>query len=138
MKFLKPISFILIFCLTFLIFLPKQNIYYLAEQELKKHNVILSNEKFTSLLFGFKLEDALLYVNGVNIAKLDKVDISFFKGISILSKSIGVAKTGINIANKSVVINFEPTKTFIKKYKIALKYFKKEKDGVYRYEYKLF
>ena len=136
MKILKYISMIAVFCIAILLFLPKQNIYFAIEKELKKYDIIISGEKFTSHLLGFNLENAVLYVQDVNIAKLNKVNISL-SGIDISSKEIGYAYTFIDIGTKSFIVNFEPTKTFIKKYKIVLKYFKKQKNGVYKYEYKL-
>lgn len=136
MKFLKVISFIVVIILSLLVFLPKQSLYFLAEHELKKYDVVISDEKFIPNLFGFKLEDAELHVKGVNIAKLNSVDISL-SGASVFSKDIGRANAYISIDNQSVVIDFEPTKTFIKKYKVALKYFKKLERGKYKYEYKL-
>ena len=137
MTILRFIILFIIFCLSLMLFLPKQNLYYLAEKELKKYDIVICNEQFNSKPFGFKLNDALLYVKGVNIAKLDSVNISL-TNIDISSKEIGYAKLLIDISNKSIIINFKPTKVFIKKYKIALKDFKKQKDGVYKYEYKLF
>jgi hypothetical protein len=137
MKILKSFALIVVFFFSLLIFLPKQNIYYLAEQKLSKYDIVISNETFISDMFGFRLENAFVYVKGVNIASLDKVNVSF-SGVSILSKEIGKAMTLIDIENKSLVIDFEPTKNFIREYKMVLKYFKKQKNGVYKYEYKLF
>ncbi len=137
MTILKTISYIVLFCFTLLYFLPKQSLYFLAEYELNKYDVIISDEKFKSNIDGIELEDAIIYIKGVNIAKLDKVNISLF-GIDVSSKSIGEAYTSLDIDNRSLVVNFEPTKTFINKYKIVLKYFEKQKDGTFKYEYKLF
>lgn len=137
MKILRWIILVIFTCFSLVAFLPKQNLYYLVEQELKKYDIILSNEKFTSQLFGFRLKDATLHIKGVYISSLENVDVSFL-GVDILSKEIGSATTSVNINTQSIVINFKPTKNFIKKYKIILKYFKKQKMGVYQYEYKLF
>ncbi len=137
MRILKVIFLLIVFCISTLYFLPKQNLYYAAEKALKKYDLVISDEDFISTPLGFKLEHASLYVKGVNIASLETVNISL-NGLNASSKEMGYAYTQIDAANKSIIVNFEPTKTFIKKYKIALKYFKKQKDGVYKYEYKLF
>jgi hypothetical protein len=137
MKILRNISLVLLFLFSILIFMPKQNLYFLLEKELKQYDVIISDEKFISTLFGFQLQNALVYVKGVNIATLNNVQISL-SGINISSKEIGIVFSNINIQNRSIVLHFEPTRTFIKKYKIVLKYFQKQKRGVYQYEYKLF
>ncbi|MEA3498623.1 MAG: hypothetical protein U9R16_06135 [Campylobacterota bacterium] len=137
MKFLKYIALVVVFNIALLAFLPKQNLYYALEKQLEKYDVIISDEKFKSSMFGFTLNDASLYFKGVDLATLDKVNISFSK-IDISSKELGYAKTSFDIFNRSVTVDFEPTRTFIKKYKIIKKYFKKQENGVYRYEYKLF
>ncbi|MCK5111611.1 MAG: hypothetical protein KAQ94_08830 [Arcobacteraceae bacterium] len=137
MGILKSITLLIVFCLATLLFLPKHNLYYAAEKELKKYDVIISDEKFSSQLFGFKLENASLFVKEVNIASLDNVNI-FLSGVDISSKTIGYADAKLDIMNQSIVVNFEPTKMFIRKYQTVLKYFKKQQDGVYKYEYKLF
>jgi len=137
MRFLRYTVFVIIFIFTFLLLLPKQNLYYALEHKLKKYDVIISNEKFTSNLFGFELDDAKIYAKEVNVASLQNIDVSFGE-IDIKSKEIGNSKATLDILNQSIIINFEPTKTFIGKYKIVLKYFKRQRNGVYKYEYKLF
>lgn len=136
MQVLKSSLLFIVFFFALLVFVPKQNVYYLVEKELKRYNVVISNEEFSSQLLGFTLKDASLYVNDVNIAKLNNVRLSL-NNINITSKEIGDAKATVDVMNQSINVYFEPTKTFIKKYKIVLKYFKKQQDGVYKYEYKL-
>ncbi len=142
MSILKSISLIFIFCFASLLFLPKQSLYYKIEEELLKYDVVLSNEIITSSTFELKIENAILYIKGINIAKIDEINISY-NGIDTLSKEIGYANVHIDIIKQSIIINFEPTKMFIGKYKMVLKYFKKQNldsttTGVYQYEYKLF
>jgi hypothetical protein len=137
MTILKNILLVVVFIITFLIFLPMQNIYFLAEQELKKHDIIISNEKFKKNFIGFTLSDAKVFVKGVDIATLNKVNISLFNA-SIVSKDIGNSNIKFDIIGLKVIIDFIPTKIFIKKYQMIKKYFKKQKDGSLRYEYELF
>ncbi len=134
---LKYLTLSIVFMVTLLITLPTQNIYFMIEKELKKQDVVISNEIFEQTLFGFTLTDAQLYVKGVNITTLENIDISL-KGIRILSKDIGKAYTQLDVATQSIIIYFEPTQTSIRKYKIMLKNFTKVEKGKYKYEYKLF
>jgi len=137
MRILRLIILVIFTCFSFLVFLPKQNLYYLVEQKLKQYDIIISNEKFTSQLFGFRLQDATLHIKGIYISSLEDVNVSFL-GVDVLSKEIGYATTTVNINTQSIIINFKPTQHFIQKYKIILKNFKKQKMGVYQYAYKLF
>jgi len=137
-KLIKILFYCILFIFLCLVFIPKENIYFLGEKQLKKYNIIISDEKIKSSLFKFEINQANVYINKINIAKVDKIIISF-SGIKLFSKEIGQLSSKINIKNKSIVINFKPTYIFIQKYrKIILKYFEKQKKGVYKYEYKLF
>ncbi len=137
MRLLKLIAFMVLFCFTFLLFFPKQNLYFLVEKELKKYDIVISDEIFLSQFLGFELQDAFLYIKGVKVAKIDNAKISLF-GIKISSKEIGNANTKININNKSIIVNFKPTKNFIVNYSLILQHLKKQKNGNYHYEYKFF
>lgn len=137
MGILKSFSLILVFIVTFLFFLPKQNLYFLLEKELYKHEIVISDEKFSSNLFNFEFTDATLYIKGVDIALLNKVNLSL-DGLNIRSKEIGNLNSSFDLDTKSIVINFNPTKAFVRDYKSVLKQFKKEKNGKYRYNYELF
>jgi hypothetical protein len=137
MKFLKYILFVVFFFFSFLLFLPKLNLYFALEKQLKKYDLIISDEKFISTLTGFELRDAKIYVKGVDIATVKSLKVSL-GGVDIVSKDIGVAHTKVDMAKKSIVVNFKPTRSFVNKYQIVLKYFKKQKNGDYSYEYKLF
>ncbi len=137
MKIIQSIILCIVFCLAFVFFLPKQNLYYILEQELNKYNIVISNEKIIPQLVGLRLENGLIYVKGINIAKLDNVNI-FLNSIDISSKEIGYANGKVDIFNQNIIVTFKPTNIFIEEYNMVLKYFKKENDGVYKYEYKLF
>ncbi len=118
MRFFKIILIIFITIGSIFLFLPKQNIYYLGEYELKKYNIIISDEKFKSELLGFELNNAKLYLKGVNIATLDTVRLSLL-GANLTSKEIGSGYMKLNFQNYSVDLFFKPTKKFIQKYKIV-------------------
>ncbi len=142
MKILKSITLIIIFCFSSLFFLPKQSLYYKIEQELVKYDVILSEELIISSPFSLKIKGAILYIKGINIAKIDDINIAF-NSVDISSKTIGYATAKIDIQKQSIIVNFEPTRKFIKEYKMVLKYFKKQNttssiNEVYQYEYRFF
>jgi len=137
MKAIRVVSLLLLFGLAFFFFLPKQNLYYLIEYKLKKYEIVISGEQFSSSLFGFKVEDGVLYVKGIRIASFAQLSFAL-DGIDFSSKEVGHVVSSFSIKNKSIIINFEPTKTFISQYKMVLKYFTRQTTGVYKYEYKLF
>ena len=137
MQFFKSLLLTIVFIFTLLVFIPKENIYFLIEKELNKYDIVLSDELFKSTLIGFSLKNANLYVKGVKITKLDSVNISLL-GAHVFSKEVGSLYTKLDVDAKNLVIYFNPTKKFIKEYRIVLKYLQKQKNGKYKYEYKLF
>lgn len=85
-KLLKPIIFFLFFLFTTLVLLPKENIYYLLEKNLKNYNIILSDEKIVEKLFGLHLKGIQLYSNEIHLANIDNTNIYtniFYTKISI-------------------------------------------------------
>ena len=58
-----------VFLLSLYLFFPKTALYYLGEKELKKFDVVISNERVVSQLFSLDLYDADLYVHAVKSAK---------------------------------------------------------------------
>jgi hypothetical protein len=103
------------------------------------YSIIISNEEFNSTLTTINITNGYLIIQGINIAKINRATISLLKlNVSILSKEIGKLHTKLNLTKRTIDIYFEPTSSFLNKYKIILKYFKKQKDGRLKYEYKLF
>ncbi|WP_320033509.1 hypothetical protein [Halarcobacter sp.] len=95
MKFiLKSIVYILFFIFTLIIFLPKEQFYYLLENKISKMNVIVSDEIIDEKLFGLNIKDANLYYDGINFSLVDNIDITtllVYNNIDV--KNIRVAKS---------------------------------------------
>ena len=79
---MKKIALVLlnisVFMLFLLYLLPKENLYYLLEQTLKKESVVFSNEKFNDRGLQFEVRDATLFYKGVESADIDKMRFDFF------------------------------------------------------------
>ena len=95
MKFiLKIFTLIIVFIICLLAFLPKEQFYFKAEEQLVKKNIILSSETIKEELFVLKINDAELYYDGIFTAYLSKSQIKtylFYSNIELenirLSKS---------------------------------------------------
>ena len=70
------LAFILFFLMTSIYHAPKENIYFALEQELKKNNIIISNEKIEDTGFSLKLQDAELFYDSINSASIKEIDIN--------------------------------------------------------------
>ena len=78
---------ILTVILSIIIFAPKDRLYFMLEEELKaQNNIVISNEKLNSGLFGIEISDGDIAINGINLIKFDFIDISSF----IFSSTINI------------------------------------------------
>ncbi len=85
-KILKFFVYLFVFVFALLFFLPKESLYNLAEKELKKYEVIVSNEKREEKAFSLHITDGDIYVKGIKVAELKSAKISsylFFNEIKI-------------------------------------------------------
>ena len=69
MKIFKLFFYFLFFILIIVLTLPKENLYYLFEKELKKHNIIFSNEKIKESSFALKLSSLDVSFNKIPLSK---------------------------------------------------------------------
>jgi len=82
---------------------PKQELYYLLEKELKKNDIIISNETIKDTWFGLKLLNADVYVKGAKMAKISELELNiFFLYNTLTVKNIHVNKAMQNVAPKSI------------------------------------
>lgn len=77
-RVLKIVAYILFFLLALVYFLPKSNLYYLAEHELQKQKVVISDEKITENIFSLELQNAKLSYAGVDATTIAKSKIKLF------------------------------------------------------------
>lgn len=76
MKFLlKILAVVILFFISFIVFLPKQGMYNLIEEKLFEKNVIISGELVKEKSFGLKLTGAEIYYDGINTAFLKKLNL---------------------------------------------------------------
>lgn len=83
-----------------LLFFPKENLFYFAENKLVQYKVSLKSELLQEKAFGLALQNLSLAYEGVEVAKISKVNISLF----LLSNSIDLK----NIELSSLVSNYMP------------------------------
>ncbi len=77
MKIFKLFFYFLFFILIIVLTLPKENLYYLFEKELKKHNIIFSNEKIKESSFALKLSSLDVSFNKIPLSKIKEIDFNF-------------------------------------------------------------
>ena len=79
---MKKIAIFTLNLLVFLIFLiyffPKENLYYLLEQNLQKAGIVLSDEKTKDKGLQFETRDTRLFYNGVEAAGIKKMRFDIF------------------------------------------------------------
>jgi len=107
-RFLKFIAYMLFFLSMFLIFLPKENLFYQVEKEAIKYDVYISKESIGEKLFGLKLHHASISYQGIQSATIEEAD--FFLG---LFYNEVVLK---NIELSSLVKNYWPQKISLCKF----------------------
>lgn len=141
-KVLKTLLLTLFFILTLIYFFPKENLYFLVEEKLQKEKIIISNETIEFNFIGFFLKDFDLYYDGIKVAKIENLDItySFFDFNKILisskSKEVGNLEGKFDLFQLKFESSFKPTNKIKTKYGSLLRKLKM-KNGAYLYEYKL-
>lgn len=70
MKILKFLFFALFFIVAVVVFLPKKNLYYFAEEELANSKIVIGNERVEEHPFGLNFEHADIFVEGIRAAKV--------------------------------------------------------------------
>jgi len=82
---------------------PKQELYYLLEKELKKNDIIISNETVKDTWYGVKLLDAEIYVKGAKMAEVSELQLNiFFLYNTLTIKNIRLNEAIHNIAPKHI------------------------------------
>ncbi len=115
-KILQIFIYLLIFIFSLLFFLPKESMYNLLEKELIKYDVIVSNEKREESAFTFTIKDADIYVKGINLANVSKLELSTYlfynnielKNIKLLDSLQNMAPSPVRSATMTYsVLNFD-------------------------------
>ena len=77
-KVLKYIGYVLFFITMLLFFLPKINLYYLAQQEMQKYEVNISQAKIEEKAFGLEMEHITITYKGIESAEIQKLESAFY------------------------------------------------------------
>lgn len=93
MKVIKFILWVILFIYLCILFLPKTNLFYLAEGYIKKQNIVLNETKSKDFLGTFSLIDTEVFFDNLNIAKVK--DISIYPYFFYNQVSINDAKLSI-------------------------------------------
>ena len=66
---------IIVFLFAIVLFMPKQELYFKLENYLSSaHNIKINEKKIEENLFSLSIYDADIYVKGLKIAKIEKID----------------------------------------------------------------
>jgi len=71
----KGFLFLLLFWVLIVAFMPKEEIYFSLERELAKQGVEINEGEIKEHVFGLTLQDAVVYVKGIKVAKVEKIDL---------------------------------------------------------------
>ena len=102
LKFVKILFFAIFFFGSLLYFLPKKNLYYYGEQELKRYHGVIGNEYVTQHPFSLQIEHGDIFVEGIRVAKVMDTSI----GVYLLYNSLQAKQIRLSGMAK----NFIPTK----------------------------
>jgi len=75
---LKFLAIFILFLEALIIFLPKENLYFLALQEAKEHKVFVQNKTITDNYFSFELKNSTISYEGVQAATIENFNISTY------------------------------------------------------------
>lgn len=63
---------------VFILFMPKEQIYFKIEQELAKHDIVLNEESRSEGIFSLSLENVTVYIKGIPLITLKEVEFCTF------------------------------------------------------------
>ena len=66
---------IIIFWFALLFFMPKQELYFTLEKELAKQDIEINEQKIEEGLFSLNLINSEVYIKGIKIASIEKINI---------------------------------------------------------------
>ncbi len=93
-------AYVLFFVLALMYFTPKTSLYHMMEKELKKYDVVISDEIVEDRGFSLDVNAPNIYVKNINSASIENINVKLFA----LYNSINVS----NITLSSVAATFIP------------------------------
>jgi hypothetical protein len=71
----KSLALIVVLWLAVIVMMPKQELYYLLEQELAKNDIKISSEKIREGWFTLRIEEPSIYVKGIKVATVKEIEL---------------------------------------------------------------
>lgn len=90
MRWLKRLFWVIFFFWIIIAFLPKSNLFYLAENYLQKQKIIFNNEKLSDKFGIFTIKEAQVFYDGLHVGDIDKISILptiFYNSLAIENAS---------------------------------------------------
>ena len=75
-KLLRFFAYTLFFILALMAFVPKSSLYYLLEQNLKKFDVVISDEQLQESLLSLSIANANISTKGIDSASIGQSDVT--------------------------------------------------------------
>lgn len=95
-------AYVFVFLFALIAFTPKESLYFFAEQKLEPFGVVIAQEQLQDKLFTLELEDATLYAQKIEAAKVSASQ------ITLLGIYNSIEVEGVELA--SMVESFVPQK----------------------------
>ena len=72
---IKSIIVLLTIYISMMFFIPKTELYFFGEKQLKKYQVIIGEEHIENRIFDIKLTNGKLFIDGIDMASFEKINI---------------------------------------------------------------
>jgi hypothetical protein len=125
---MRLVKYILLSLLGLLIglyvFMPKSALYYKAEEFLKSKNIVIGNEQIESNLLHFRVNNAVIYYQGADLARIEQATIKPYLLVNSATikniETLGIAKKLGNISVESLKIKHSAFKPlYLKLYAVG-------------------
>ena len=98
-KFFNIIFLVLVFTASFVIFFPKEKLFYYAQKKLSAYNIMIESKNIKSQPFSLDVKKSYILLSGSRVASIKHFNISLFKmnfedvqGIGAFKRTIPTAK----------------------------------------------
>jgi len=112
--------FLITFYIAFIAFMPKQELYFYLEQQLKKNGVTIYNESFKETPLALQVSNAIIEYEGVDVAQFNMLTIKAYLFINTLElehlELLDLAKKALDIE----IEKLEAKHTILKPFLITL------------------
>lgn len=106
-KFLNIIFLVLVFIASFVIFFPKEKLYYYAQEKLLVYNIMIESKSIKSQPFSLDAQQSYVLLSGSRIASIKHFNISLFGMTFEDVQGIGAFKSTVP-DSKEIHISYKP------------------------------